>query len=160
MIKSTSIRYHLVVILWECTQKSIVFGLNKRKNPNILVVLVLVNYTNVLQPTDVIFQCPLKHAFNNWTIGVIKQHIRSGKDPNVDFKMNNLKPWNCEWLHNAWKELRSKQTMILKGWEKTRLLRAWNNEFQLVAMETKTNYFSIYSNTWHWIRHGDWQTMH
>ncbi len=25
--------------------------------------------------------------------------------------------------------------MILKGWEKKRLLRVWNNEFQLVAME-------------------------
>ncbi len=49
--------------------------------------------------------------------------------------MNNLKPWICEWLHNAWKELRSKQTMILKGWEKTWLIRAWNNEFQLVVME-------------------------
>jgi len=28
--------------------------------------------------------------------------------------------------------------MILKGWEKTWLIRAWNNEFQLVAMEADT----------------------
>ncbi len=28
--------------------------------------------------------------------------------------------------------------MILKGWEKIRLTRAWNNEFQLVAMEANT----------------------
>ncbi len=28
--------------------------------------------------------------------------------------------------------------MILKGWEKTWLTRAWNNEFQLVVMEANT----------------------
>ncbi len=52
--------------------------------------------------------------------------------------MSNLKPRICEWLHNALKELRSKQTMILKGWEKIGLTRAWNNEFKLVAMEANT----------------------
>jgi hypothetical protein len=38
--------------------------------------------------------------------------------------MSNLKPQICEWLNNAWKELRSKQTMILKGWEKIGLRKA------------------------------------
>jgi hypothetical protein len=35
--------------------------------------------------------------------------------------------------------------MILKGWEKTRLIRVWNNEFQLVAMEANktTSLFTI-----------------
>jgi hypothetical protein len=35
--------------------------------------------------------------------------------------------------------------MILKGWEKTWLTRAWNNEFQLVAMEANTtaSFFTI-----------------
>jgi hypothetical protein len=28
--------------------------------------------------------------------------------------------------------------MILKGWEKIGLTRAWNNEFQLVTMEANT----------------------
>jgi hypothetical protein len=49
---------------------------------------------------------------------VIKKQIENGKKPNVDFKMNNLKPHICEWLHNVWKELKSKNTMILKGWRK------------------------------------------
>ncbi len=35
--------------------------------------------------------------------------------------------------------------MILKGWEKIGLIRAWNNEFQLIAMETNitTSLFTI-----------------
>ncbi len=59
--------------------------------------------------------------------------------------MSNLKPWNCEWLHNAWKELKNKQTMILKGWEETRFIRAWNIEFQLATMEanTTTSFFTV-----------------
>jgi hypothetical protein len=55
--------------------------------------------------------------------------------------MNNLKPRICEWSHNAWKKLRRKQTMILKGWEKMGLTRAWNNEFQLVAMEANATIY-------------------
>jgi len=41
--------------------------------------------------------------FNNWTTKVIEEQIESGKEPNVDFNMSNLKPHICEWLHNAWK---------------------------------------------------------
>jgi hypothetical protein len=52
-----------------------------------------------------------------------------------------LKPWIYGWLHNAWKKLRSRQTMILKGWEKTRLTRVWNNEFQLATMEANKTTF-------------------
>ncbi len=55
--------------------------------------------------------------------------------------MSNLKPCICEWLHNVWKDLKSKETMILKGWEKTRLIRAWNGDLQLVAMEANTTTF-------------------
>jgi hypothetical protein len=78
-------------------------------------------------------------------LGSLKPNIESGKYPNVDFKMSNLKPWICEWLYNAWKKIKSKQTMILKGWEKIGLIRAWNNEFQLIAMETNitTSLFTI-----------------
>jgi hypothetical protein len=45
--------------------------------------------------------------FNKWTTWTIKEQIKNGEDPNVDFKMNNLKPCICKWLHNIWKELRS-----------------------------------------------------
>jgi len=55
--------------------------------------------------------------------------------------MNNLKPHICEWLHDVWKELKSKETMILKGLKKTWLIRAWSGDFQLVAKEENTNIF-------------------
>jgi hypothetical protein len=54
--------------------------------------------------------------------------------------MNSLKPWICEWLHNVRKELKSKKTMILKGWEKTRFTRVGSGDFQLATMEANTTY--------------------
>jgi hypothetical protein len=33
----------------------------------------------------------------------------------------------------VWKELESKETMILKGWEKIGLTRAWSGDFQLAT---------------------------
>jgi hypothetical protein len=38
----------------------------KENHSNTLVIFVLGNCTNVLQPTDGILQCPLKHVFTNW----------------------------------------------------------------------------------------------
>ncbi len=95
----------------------------KQKYLNILVVFVLTNYTNALKLVNAILQRPLKHAFkmefNNWTVGTIREQIKYGKDPNVDFKMSKLNPCICECIHNTWKELKDKETLILKGWGKT-----------------------------------------
>jgi len=49
--------------------------------------------------------------------------------------MSNVKPRICEWLHNAWKKLKSKEKIILKGWEKTWLIRAWSGDFQFATIE-------------------------
>jgi hypothetical protein len=83
----------------------------KEKHSNTLVILVLSNFTNVLQPAYVILQCPLKHvfkmAFNGWTINIIKSHIDTSANLHVDFLMNNLKPKFCCWLHQAWMEVKA-----------------------------------------------------
>ncbi len=54
--------------------------------------------------------------------------------------MNSLKPCICEWLHNVWKKMKKKETMILKGWEKTWFTRAWSGDFQFSTMEVNTTY--------------------
>jgi hypothetical protein len=78
----------------------------KNTHSNILVIFVLANYTSASQPAYVILQCPLKHAFkmvfNGWTTNIIKSQIDTCANPHVDFKMNNLKPKICGWLHQAW----------------------------------------------------------
>ncbi len=61
--------------------------------------------------------------------------------------MSHLKPSISKWLHNVWKELRSKETMILKGCEETWFTIGWNGDFQLATMEANKTYFSIYNNT-------------
>jgi hypothetical protein len=49
--------------------------------------------------------------------------------------MNNPKLHNCEWLHCAWKQVQGMEETIVKGWGKTRITKAFESEFQLVAME-------------------------
>ncbi len=111
----------------------------KKDHPNIMVIFILVNCTNELQLADVILQWPLKHAFkvefNTWTSSIIKEHINNGQEPCVDFKMNNLKPRMCSWLHVTWMKVKEVKNMIVKGWDKTRITRAFGIEFQLVALE-------------------------
>jgi hypothetical protein len=123
----------------------------KQKYLNILVVFVLANYINALQPADAILQCPLKHAFKmefkNWIIRTIKEQIKYGKDPNVDFKMSKLKPCICECIYNTWKELKNKETLILKGWEKTNAYKSLEQCILAYCHGGKHNFFFVYNNT-------------
>jgi hypothetical protein len=104
----------------------------KENHSNTLVIFVPGNCTNVLQPTYVILQFPLKHAFkmvfNGWTINIINSHIDISANPHVDFKISNLKPKNCGWLHQVWMEVKAMKPMLIKGHEKTRLIRAWDDD--------------------------------
>jgi len=81
----------------------------KETHPNILVIYILVNYSNVLKLANVIFQWPIKHAFkvqfNYGSIVIIKQQIGNDQNPQIDSKMNNLDPHICDWLHCAWKQV-------------------------------------------------------
>jgi len=91
------------------------------------------NCTSELQLVDVIIQWTLKHAFkvnfNKWTTYVIKQQIYDGKEPLIDFKMSNLKPQICGWLHSTWTQVQGMDGMIVKGWEKTRITKAFTPDF-------------------------------
>jgi hypothetical protein len=62
--------------------------------------------------------------------------------------MSILKPNICAWLFQAWIHVKNMSEMISKSWEKMGLLRSFNMEFQLQAMEinTTTPLFSITFN--------------
>jgi hypothetical protein len=51
----------------------------KKEHTNILLIFVPINCTSEFQPTNVILQKPLKHAFkvhfNSWTSQTIKDQI-------------------------------------------------------------------------------------
>ncbi len=66
-------------------------------------------------------------------------------DPKVDFQMSIMKLNLCAWMFHAWIHV---TRMICKGWEKTWLLRSFNVQFQLEAMEVNaiTPLFSITFN--------------
>ena len=110
----------------------------KGEHANVLVLFVPANCTSKLQPADVILQRPLKHAFklqfHKWTTSQVRTQIEGGKDGDVDLRMSNLKPLICEWLHNAWTQVKNMQDMIIKGWDKCGIDKAFIHEFQLKAM--------------------------
>jgi hypothetical protein len=76
-------------------------------------------------------------AFNGWTTNIIKSQIDTCANLHVDFKMSNLKPIICGWLCQAWTQMKVMKPM-LESWEKIGLTRAWDDDFQLVALETNT----------------------
>jgi hypothetical protein len=75
-------------------------------------------------------------AFNGWTTNIIKSQIDTCANPHMDFKMSNLKPKICGWLHQACIEMKVMKLMMINGWEKTRLKRIWDDDFQLATLET------------------------
>ncbi len=59
--------------------------------------------------------------------------------------MSNLNPYVCEWLHCAWKQMQGMEEIIMKGWDKIGITRAFKDEFQLVIMEASatTSLFNV-----------------
>jgi len=39
--------------------------------------------------------------------------------------MNNFKPKMCSWLHVAWMKVKEVKSILVKGWDKTRITRAF-----------------------------------
>jgi hypothetical protein len=108
----------------------------KETHPNILVTFILANYTNVLKLANVILLWPIIHAFkvqfNYVIITIIKQQIGNNQNSQIDFKMNNLNPRICEWLHCAWKQVQNMEETIVKGWDMTILPRHSKVNFSLL----------------------------
>jgi hypothetical protein len=72
--------------------------------------------------------------FNLYTTSVISSQIEAKREVKVDFKMSTLKPKLCSWLYSVWQHLTYKLLMVVKGWNKTGLLRAFDLNFQKQAM--------------------------
>jgi hypothetical protein len=93
----------------------------KLKFPKGCVIFIPTNYIGVLQPADVISQCPFKHAFkkkfHSLTYSIIKSQLEKGDNLKVDFRMSIMKLNPCAWLFHAWIHVKNMKEMICKGWE-------------------------------------------
>jgi hypothetical protein len=124
----------------------------RSEHTNVLVLFVPTNCTSKLQPADVILQRPLKHAFklqfHKWTTSQVITQIEGGIKGDVDLRMSNLMPLICEWLHNAWTQVKNMQDMIIKGWDKCGIDKAFIHEFELKAMvaNVESPLFKVTSN--------------
>lgn len=90
------------------------------------------NMTGRLQPADVVLNKPLKHAvrrsFMRWIAESVFAQLSAGKssrDVSVDLGMKSIKGNMMRWLFDAWKYVRSKREMVMKGWAKCGLLDAF-----------------------------------
>ena len=59
----------------------------------------------------------------------IAKQLKTCEDVHMDFKMSKLKPYICEWLFVAWKNVSSRIAMVFKRWEQTGLLYSFDKEF-------------------------------
>jgi hypothetical protein len=57
---------------------------------------------------------------------MVKDKLERSENPRVDFSVSILKSKLCAWLFQAWEHVKNMDNMICKGWEKTRLLRSFN----------------------------------
>jgi hypothetical protein len=75
---------------WSVHKNKFFFDWMKKIHSNMLVIYVLINRTNVLQPIDVILQHLLKQAFkmtsNVWTTNIINSHVDTNANLHVDSK--------------------------------------------------------------------------
>jgi hypothetical protein len=112
----------------------------KEMFPNILLIFVPANCTSIFQPTDVILQRPFKHSFRQQFDEHTSQDIgkqleeKDVHSVKLDTKMSILKPLLCTWLHEAWKHI-NQPIMIKKGWAMCGLDKAFNQTFQINAMD-------------------------
>jgi hypothetical protein len=53
----------------------------------------------------------------------MEYQIDDGQESKVDFKMSNLKPKICSWLHSTWTKVKAKIETIIKGWDKIGITR-------------------------------------
>ena len=124
----------------------------KNEHANALVLFVQANYTSKLEFADVILQRPLKHAFklqcHKWTTSQVKTQIQDGREGDIDLEMSNLKPVIHEWLHNIWTRVKNMQDMVIKGWDKCEIDKAFIHEFQLNATmaNIESSLFKVTSN--------------
>jgi hypothetical protein len=133
-------------------QKLKIYGLNEVKIPKSVHHFHPSKLHKCALAYDVILQHPFKHAFkkefHSWTCSIIKSQLERSEIVKVDFWMSILKPNICAWLFQAWIHVKNMSKIISECWEKMGLLRSFNMEFQLQAMEvnTATPLFSITFN--------------
>jgi hypothetical protein len=71
-------------------------------------------------------------ANNTCIQGTIQLCDYYNQNSQIDFKMNNLNPRICEWLHYAWKQVQNMEETIVKGWDMTILPRHSKVNFSLL----------------------------
>lgn len=82
------------------------------------------------------FKYGFRQEFDNYTsIDIDKQlDNKEAKDIKVDTKMSTLKPFLCGWLLKAWGDV-NKAQMIKVGWSRCGLQQAFQQAFQVSAMD-------------------------
>jgi hypothetical protein len=123
----------------------------KEQHPFIKTIYVSAGCTSKGQPADVIMQRPLKtvarYELDLWTSREIEKQIQNGVPVNeicVETSIGVLRERMVEWLKVSRDSLCGRQELIVKGWKKCGLLRAWDVGFQRKAVRVQTEEQSLF----------------
>ncbi|KAL2649782.1 hypothetical protein R1flu_017910 [Riccia fluitans] len=93
------------------------------------------------------FQRPLKAAihreFQIWAAWEVARELDNEHNDVSSFKLNtsmrNLRDKSCDFLWAAHQHVREMREMVVKGWEKCKILEAWKVEKQMASFEANRN---------------------
>ena len=123
----------------------------KEEHPHILVLYIPHSCTAKLQPQDVVFQRPFKGG----TLGAFKMHQLAqfqkaeelARSPDggaaaaaalasmTDFRLSNIKQYVPGFLLAGWTSVAKRPEMVVAGWAKCGLIRAWDADTQARAVK-------------------------
>ena len=113
----------------------------KTTYPRILLLYVPAKCISTFQPTDVVFQRPLKCAFAKklklWSASKVQRIVASKMSVGamkVDSSMKAVRENLTEWMFMAWDKLRVHKEMIASSWTRCEILKAWDFQIQIEAM--------------------------
>ncbi|KAL2610879.1 hypothetical protein R1flu_022571 [Riccia fluitans] len=139
-----------MILLLDCysVHTSVEFRSWMKKNYNFICLLYIPGgCTSIAQPADVVLQRPLKAAIHReFQICAAREVARELDNEHSDvssFKLNtsmqNLRDKSCDFLWAAHQHVREMREMIVKGWEKCKILEAWKVEKQMASFEANRN---------------------
>ncbi|KAL2613661.1 hypothetical protein R1flu_025353 [Riccia fluitans] len=105
------------------------------------------HWSTIASMKEYIHQRPLKAAihreFQIWAAREVARELDNEHSDVSSFKLNismrNLQDKSCDFLWAAHQHVREMREMVVKGWEKSKILEAWKVEKQMASFEPNRN---------------------
>lgn len=88
----------------------------------------------------------MKACFTSHASNEVLQQLRAGIPSNEivhDLALSTLKPLSVEWMMATFEHLKTLSPVVLEGYGKTGMSRAWNADFQVSSTSPYCNMYDV-----------------